>query len=154
MFKSLACWLMMASLSLGCGRPAPPSRALTLHQTWSLSVGTKIAGYTITSGLGDISLNLEGDVVRMPFDGTVESTQSDCVVVATGDIPAYLLRLCGLSHPQLGKRSRGQTIGRASHLAFAMLRREPDGTWAMVEPSPQFIEQFLEHTPAHSLPHP
>lgn len=143
MLKLFGLWLMVASLSLGCGRSVPSPRTLTLHQTWALSIGTKIAGYSISSGLGDISLDLGGRVVRMPFDGTVEPTQSNCVILSSPDIPAYLFRLCGLSHAQLGARHQGQAIGRANHLAFAMLRREPNGTWAMVEPSPQFIEQLL-----------
>ncbi|MEL6935958.1 MAG: hypothetical protein AAFO59_04735 [Cyanobacteria bacterium J06607_17] len=142
--KQLGLWLSLAGLSFSCGRPIPASRSLNLHQSWSLSIGTEIAGYAVSSGLGDISLNLGGDTIHMPFNGTVEPTESNCVIVSSDDVPAYLVRLCGLSQTRFGARQKGQTIGRARHLVFAMLRREPDGTWAMVEPSATFIEQLLE----------
>lgn len=143
MFKQFGLWLSLAGLSLSCGRPAPTPRTLNLHQSWSLSIGTEIAGYKVSSGLGDISLALSGDSVHMPFNGKVEPTDTDCVIVSSADVPAYLFRLCGLNQAQLGEQSQGQIIGRANHLVFAMLRREPDGTWAVVEPSPRFIEQLL-----------
>ena len=143
MLKRIGLWLSLAGLSFGCGRSAPIPRSLNLHQSWSLSIGTEIGGYAVSSGLGDISLDLGGDAVRMPFDGMVEPTDSDCVIVSSGDVPAYLFRLCGLSRKRFGVRQKGQVIGRTGHLVFAMLRREPDGTWAMVEPSAEFIEQLV-----------
>lgn len=142
--KNLGLWLGLASFSVSCGRPMPASRNLNLHQSWSLPIGTEIAGYAVSGGLGDISLDLGGDTIRMPFNGTVEPTESNCVIVSSDEVPAYLVRLCGLSQIRFGARQQGQTIGRARHLVFAMLRREPDGTWAMVEPSTTFIEQLLE----------
>ena len=131
----------------GCSRSTPTPRILNLHQSWSLPMGTAIAGYPVSSSLGDISLELGGDAVRMPFNGTVEPTEMNCVLVSSDDIPAYLFRLCGLHQTKFGSRQQGQTIGRADHLIFAMLRREPDGTWAMVEPSAQFIKQLLKPSP-------
>lgn len=139
---------LFLSLVVGCSRPASAPRRLNLHQSWSLPMGSAIAGYPVSSSLGDISLELGGDAVRMPFNGTVEPTEMDCVLVSSDDIPAYLFRLCGLSQTKFGSRQRGQTIGRADHLIFAMLRREPDGTWAMVEPSAQFIKQLLKPSPS------
>ncbi|MEL6232465.1 MAG: hypothetical protein AAFR24_21390 [Cyanobacteria bacterium J06627_3] len=132
------------SLMGSCRRSTPAPRLLNLHQSWSLPIGTEIAGYPVSSSLGDISLALNGDTVRMPFNGTVEPTEMDCVLVSSDDVPAYLFRLCGLSRTKFGPRLQGQAIGRANHLIFAMLRREPDGTWAMVEPSARFIEQLLQ----------
>ena len=140
-FRGLS--LFLSFCLLGCSPSAPAPRLLNLHQSWPLSVGTKIAGYPISSGLGDVSLDINGDVVHMPFNGTVEPTAANCIVVSSADVPAYLLRLCGLSQVKLGARQKDQPIGRAQHLVFAMLRREPDGTWAVVEPSPKFIEQLL-----------
>ncbi len=134
------------SFAGGCGRSMPAPRTLNLHQSWSLPIGAEIAGYPVSSSLGDISLNLDGDAVRMPFNGTVEPTTMGCVLVSSDDVPAYLFRLCGLSRTQFGPRQQGQSIGRANHLIFAMLRREPDGTWAMVEPSARFIEQLLNQS--------
>ncbi|MEM7796282.1 MAG: hypothetical protein AAF579_17740 [Cyanobacteria bacterium P01_C01_bin.118] len=130
-------------LTGGCGRSTPTLRTLNLHQSWSLPIGAEIAGYPVSSSLGDISLNLKGAAVRMPFNGTVEPTEMDCVLVSSDDVPAYLFRLCGVNRTKLGPRQQGQAIGRADHLIFAMLRREPDGTWAMVEPSAKFIERLL-----------
>lgn len=130
----------------GCSRASDYTRPLTLHQSWPLAVGTEVAGYTVSSGLGDITLNLRGDTIHMPFDGTVEATpvnNSSCVLVSSGDVPAYLFRLCGLRQAQLGHHQEGSTIGSARQLVFSMLRRQPDGTWAIVEPSPKFVEQML-----------
>lgn len=146
LFKCLALGLLLGiplSLMGGCSPSTPAPRILNLHQSWSLPIGTKIAGYQVSSSLGDISLALDGDVIRMPFNGTIEPTTMDCILVSSDDVPAYLFRLCGLQRPKFGPRQTGQTIGRAHHLIFAMLRREPDGTWAMVEPSAKFIEQLL-----------
>ncbi|MBX2863899.1 MAG: hypothetical protein KTR27_10105 [Leptolyngbyaceae cyanobacterium MAG.088] len=135
---------LMLGLSLfGCSRATPVPRTLNMHQNWPISIGTEIAGYAVSSGLGDISLDLSGDTIHMPFDGTVEPTATSCVIVSSADVPAYLFRLCGLSQPKFGALYQHQPIGRAQHLVFAMLRREPNGTWAIVEPSPTFIEQLL-----------
>lgn len=143
------CRLLVALCMLacvGCSRSSQHTRTLNLHQSWPLAVGTEVAGYTVSSGLGDITLNLKGDAVRMPFDGTVESTpvnNSNCVLVSSGDVPAYLFRLCGLRNARLGAQEQGSAIGNATQLVFSMLRRQPDGTWAIVEPSPKFVEQLL-----------
>ncbi|NEQ50836.1 MAG: hypothetical protein F6K11_11985 [Leptolyngbya sp. SIO3F4] len=147
-FKYLELGLLSLSLSLtgGCARSTPAPRVLNLHQSWSLPIGTEISGYQVSSSLGDISLNLGGDAVLMPFNGTIEPTEMNCVLVSSDDVPAYLFRLCGLSRTKFGPRQQGQVIGRANHLIFAMLRREPDGTWAMVEPSAQFIEKLLNQS--------
>lgn len=141
--RRLVLILGLSLTGLSCSRSAPPLRSVTMHQSWPLSIGTEIADYTVSSGLGDISLALKGDTIRMPFDGTVEPTQTGCVLISSADVPAYLFRLCGLSQTNLGALAQGQPVGRAQHLVFAMLRREPDGTWAVVEPSPKFIEQLL-----------
>ncbi|MBT9313496.1 hypothetical protein [Leptothoe kymatousa] len=137
---------LLALLSVGCSRASDHTRTLTLHQSWPLAVGTEVAGYTVSSGLGDITLNLRGDNIHMPFDGTVEATpvnKSNCVLVSSGDVPAYLFRLCGVRQAQLGHHREGSAIGSAGQLVFSMLRRQPDGTWAIVEPSPKFVEQML-----------
>lgn len=149
LFRCLSLGLTLGlplSLMASCNRSIPAPRLLNLHQSWSLPIGADVAGYQVSSSLGDISLNLEGDAVRMPFNGTVEPTEMNCVLVSSDDVPAYLFRLCGLSRIKFGTRQQGQTIGRANHLIFAMLRREPDGTWAMVEPSARFIEQLLSQS--------
>ena len=80
----------------------------------------------------------------MPFDGVVELTDTGCVVVSSANVPAYLFRLCGLMQIHLGDRQQEQPIGRANRLVFTMLRREPDGTWAIVEPASNFIERLVD----------
>ncbi|NEQ53087.1 MAG: hypothetical protein F6K11_23600 [Leptolyngbya sp. SIO3F4] len=145
-YRAVAGLLMLALISVGCGRSDNYTRTLKLHQSWPLAVGTNIAGYTVSSGLGDITLDLRGDKVHMPFNGKVESTpvnNSKCVLVSSGDVPAYLFRLCGLRQAKLGPQREGNAIGHATQLVFSMLRRQPDGTWAIVEPSPKFVEQLL-----------
>ncbi|MEM9806118.1 MAG: hypothetical protein AAF959_12630 [Cyanobacteria bacterium P01_D01_bin.56] len=149
LFRCLSLGLMLSlscSLIASCNRSTPALRILNLHQSWALPIGAEIAGYQVSNSLGDISLNLDGDTVQMPFNGTVEPTEMGCILVSSDDVPAYLFRLCGLSRIKFGPRQQGQTIGRAHHLIFAMLRREPDGTWAMVEPSARFIEQLLSQS--------
>lgn len=132
------------ALLLGCNRGQLPERKVQIDQDWVLQAGSEVAGYAITSGLGDITLELGGDAVRMPFDGEVQAAESNCVMVSSPEVPAYLFRLCGMHKPKLGARSQGQTIGHAQQLVFATLRKQPSGTWAMVEPSTSLIEQLVE----------
>jgi hypothetical protein len=44
---------------------------------------------------------------------------------------------------KLGQQPEAQPIGKAEHLVFATLRKQPNGTWVLVEPSTQFIERLL-----------
>ena len=145
-YQTWAGLCLLALINISCSRSDHYTRNLTLHQSWPLAAGTEVAGYTVSSGLGDITLDLRGDNIHMPFDGKVESTpvnNSNCVLVSSGDVPAYLFRLCGLRQAKLGPQKQGSSIGHATQLVFSMLRRQPDGTWAIVEPSPKFVEQLL-----------
>ena len=121
----------------------PASRTITIQQTWDLQVGNQVGNYRISSGLGDITLELGGDPVRMPFDGKLQPMDDHCLALTSPEVPAYLFRLCGINRPNLGQRSQGHTIGRAERLVFAAFRKEPDGTWALIEPATELIEQFL-----------
>ncbi|MBD2089086.1 hypothetical protein H6F67_04360 [Microcoleus sp. FACHB-1515] len=120
-------------------------RAIQIQQAWQLQPGDTIGGHRVIAGLGDVSIELNGDWVYAPFDGRVQPAQAEdeCVMFSSPQIPAYLVRLCGLSRPQLGEVRQGEAIGSAQNLGFATLRRLPDGKWAMVEPSNQLIEQTL-----------
>ncbi|HIK46083.1 MAG TPA: hypothetical protein IGR64_14550 [Leptolyngbyaceae cyanobacterium M65_K2018_010] len=133
---------------VGCSNPRGtlPPRNVNLYQEWSLQPGDKLAGYLVQSGLGDVAIDLKGNRVFMPFDGQVQSSagQADwCVIVSSPDVPAYLFRLCGLKQPKLGDLNQGDSIGRGDVIAFATMRRQADGTWAMVEPAKELIAQFL-----------
>lgn len=139
---------LLVLVTQGCwGRQAAePARKLNLYQNWSLQPGDELAGYPVQSGLGDIAVNLGGKSVYMPFDGRVqpqEEAPDRCVVLSSPEVPAYLFRICGLSKPQLGEQQQGDPIGTGNVVAFATLRKQTDGTWAMVEPAKDLLTQFL-----------
>jgi hypothetical protein len=129
----------------GCQPPSQPApRVLNLQQQWELEPGDTIAGHLITGGLGDISIDLQGQRLYAPFAGDLEPTpQPQCVIYSTPEVPAYLFRFCGLRHPRLGTLKAGQVIGSGRYLQFATLRRQPEGTWIIVEPSTGILEQAL-----------
>jgi hypothetical protein len=117
---------------------------LNLQQQWELEPGDTIAGHQIIGGLGDISIDLSGDRLYAPFSGEVEPTPlPQCIIYSTPEVPAYLFRFCGLRNPRLGRLKAGQPIGRGPYVQFATLRRQPEGTWIIVEPSTSILEQAL-----------
>jgi hypothetical protein len=125
-------------------------RNVNYYQKWSLQPGDNLAGYRVHSGLGDISVQLEGKTLFMPFDGTVQpqaEKENLCLILSSPEVPAYLFRLCGVENPKLGDRNQGDPIGNGDIVAFAAMRRQADGTWAMVEPAKELIEQFLVKAP-------
>ncbi|WOD40486.1 hypothetical protein [Nodosilinea sp. E11] len=141
--------LALLSGAVGCAgsSSAPGPRNVTLHQTWVLQPGDRLAGYQVQSGLGDITVNLRGNQVFMPFDGLVQPAAANgdlCVILSSPDVPAYLFRLCGLRRVRLGDLPQGDPIGKGNTVAFATLRRQADGTWAMVEPAKEMLAQFLD----------
>lgn len=143
---------LILALSVGIGGcsgsgAAPAPRNVTLHQKWALQPGDQLAGYSVQSGLGDITVNLQGNRVFMPFDGQVQPAEGNadqCVILSSPDVPAYLFRLCGLRQVKLGDLAQGEPIGSGNTVAFATLRRQADGTWAMVEPAKELLSQFLD----------
>ncbi|WP_225885413.1 hypothetical protein [Leptolyngbya sp. KIOST-1] len=140
--------LMLLGGLWGCSGPGqtPGPRNVTLAQKWALQPGDRLAGYQVQSGLGDITLDLQGKRVFMPFDGQVQPAEGKvdvCVILSSPDVPAYLFRICGLRQAKLGDLTQGDPIGSGNSVAFATLRRQADGTWAMVEPAKEMIAQFL-----------
>jgi len=143
-------WVVVLGVLGGMGCSAKqetlPPRTFNLYQNWSLQPGDKLAGYEVHSGLGDVAIDLGGNRLYMPFEGQVQQAAGNedrCLVVSSPDVPAYLFRLCGVTQGQIGDRRRGEVIGRGSIVAFAAMRRQADGTWAMVEPAKDLIAQFL-----------
>ena len=135
---------LLALLLTACSRPADePVRVLQIQQQWQLQPGDLIAGHRVMGSLGDISIELNGDAVYAPVDGRIQPNKANCVVFEGAEIPAYVFRLCGLDRPKLGIVQQGDAIGSGDALQFATLRRQPDGKWAMVEPSVQILEQTL-----------
>jgi len=137
--------VISAGLVLGCGdRPSETSMAsVNLYQNWQLQPGDAVQTYSVVSGLGDVSLDLDGAAVLAPFRGTMQRMDGSCALFTSPDVPAYRFRLCGLSQPQLGEVNAGDRLGSAQILTLALLRRQTDGTWAMVEPSVTMLEQWL-----------
>ena len=125
-------------------KSAPQPRAITLQQQWTLNPGDEIAGTPITGSLGDVSLYLDGKGIYAPFKGEVEaSEQAGCVLYSMPEVPAYLFRLCGLDQINYGSLKARQPIGKGKHISFATLRRQPDGTWVIVEPAKDVLEKAL-----------
>jgi hypothetical protein len=120
-----------------------PPRKIQIQQSWQLQVGDFVKDYRIAAGLGDISIELKGGKVYAPFEGRVQPNITDCVLFSTPEVPAYLFRFCGLSQPRLGPVKQGDSIGSGEYLHFAMLRKLPEGTWTMVEPSRSMLEKIL-----------
>jgi hypothetical protein len=116
---------------------------LKLYQQWQLQPGDVINGFSVVAGLGDISIALNGKSVYAPFDGRAQKDQRSCVIFSSPDVPAYLFRLCGVANLHLGVCNQGDVLGNAAILHFATLRKQPDGTWAIVEPSKPILERIL-----------
>ncbi|MEO0535343.1 MAG: hypothetical protein AAF215_15910 [Cyanobacteria bacterium P01_A01_bin.123] len=131
---------------VGCSQGATVApRPVPLQQQWELQPGMVVGGRQVSASLGDVSVELNGAAVYAPFQGDVEPLKdSPCVLFSTPEVPAYLFRLCGLEHPRLGPVKQGKKIGKGRYLHFATLRRQPDGTWAIVEPSSDILTRSLE----------
>jgi hypothetical protein len=144
-FSSRVLLAVLLLICAGCTRASNIApRALQIQQSWQLQPGSEIAGHRILGGLGDVSIALDGGKVYAPFTGKVEPHREDCVVFSSPEVPAYLLRLCGVRRPKLGQVQQGEAIASAKSLQFAALRRQPDGKWAMVEPSTDVLERTLK----------
>ncbi|MBD0266990.1 MAG: hypothetical protein ICV77_01725 [Cyanobacteria bacterium Co-bin8] len=108
--------------------------------------GDDVVGYSVRGGLGDIAVDVRGKAIYMPFNGRVqpeEGFDSQCVILSSPEVPAYLFRICGLRKPRLGEQRQGDSIGSGEVVAFATLRKQTDGTWAMVEPAKDLLVRFL-----------
>ena len=115
-----------------------------LHQKWELQAGDRIAGYEVISGLGELSLELQGKAVYAPVRGKTSIDARNCVYFESPEIPNYQFRLCGLHNPHIGPLRQGEEIGTVNQLRFAALRQHPSGKWAIVEPSKQILEKILK----------
>lgn len=141
-------WTLVLGLFLSScqSHGIPPQRVINIQQQWELEPGDLIADQLVVGSLGDISIQLKRQPLRAPFLGKVEpSTIDQCVIYSTPEVPAYLFRFCGLKRPKFGTIKAGQTIGGGSHIQFATLRRQPDGTWIIVEPSTGILERAISN---------
>jgi hypothetical protein len=121
-------------------------RKIAMDQSWELDLGDAIEGFLVVASLGDVSVHTKGAPVRAPFDGEIQPAAAgrDCIFFSSPEVPAYLFRYCGLKRPLLGSVEEGQRIGSAKFLHFATMRRQPEGTWTIVEPSTNVLERSLE----------
>ena len=117
---------------------------LTVHQRWQLQAGDTVRGVTVVGGLGDLALALRGQPLRAPFDGLAQLDPRQCLIFSSPDVPAYRFRICGLRDRRLGQHRQGAELGRAETVYLAALRKQTDGTWAIVEPSKSLVERFLQ----------
>lgn len=132
-------------LLVGCDRAVAPNETvqLSLYQQWQLQPGDQLQGHPVLGGLGDISIQMNGQSLYAPFAGQARQDDRQCLIFSSPDVPAYLFRLCGLSDRRLGNHAQGDVLGKASVVHIATLRRQPDGKWAIVEPSKPILERFL-----------
>ena len=121
-------------------------RSVAIEQTWELTLGNVVEGFRVVAGLGDVTMYLRGARVRAPFDGEIQLSADgpDCIFFASPEVPAYLFRFCGLTNPRAGEVNAGDSMGRAQYLHFTTMRRQPEGTWAIVEPSTNVLERSLQ----------
>ncbi|MCU0568056.1 MAG: hypothetical protein MUF49_15835 [Oculatellaceae cyanobacterium Prado106] len=117
-------------------------REIQIQQTWQLQPGNRVADRLVLAGLGDISLELNGQAAA-PFTGKAEINSQGCVLFTGADVPAYLFRLCGLERPRLGHLKQGEAIGSGKILHVATLRKQPDGSWTIVEPDQELLMRLL-----------
>ena len=145
---SMSLLVAMLLLPLGCAKPPSEEAPLKikLYQNWELQPGDTIADRKVLGGLGDIAVALDGNYVYAPFDGRTQFDNHRCLIFSSPDVPAYLFRLCGLNKPHLGAVSQGDVIGSGKLLLFAALRKQPNGTWAIVEPAKGILERTLKKT--------
>lgn len=148
---SLTTAVTLSALGLSsCSSSRQPVQPVSveIQQNWQLQPGQEVSGFRILGGVGDISIELNNGQVYAPFDGTVQPNGDFCVMFSSPEVPAYLLRFCGLNQPKLGEVREGQVIGRAATVQIAALRRLPDGKWSMVEPSNRVLERALKRVNA------
>lgn len=148
LLKGAIVGIIMLGLPAGCNRAPGDTSTLNikLYQSWELQPGDTLGDRRILGGLGDISISLDGNNVYAPFDGRTQMDQHRCLIFSSPDVPAYLFRLCGLQDVHPGLVNQGDAIGRGDLLQFATLRKQPNGTWAIVEPAKAILERTLKKT--------
>jgi len=144
LFKTVSLLGLLGLGACGLSQAQVPTRNMPVQQGWTLQPGSAIGGFEVMGGLGDISIDLGGGQIKAPFDGQLQpSDRDECLAFTSPEVPGYLFRLCGVTKPRLGDVKAGQVMGRSEVLQFAAMRRQPDGTWAIVEPATEILEKTL-----------
>lgn len=139
--------LSIGSMLTSCREEAVASpRSIAVEQAWELDLGDVIEGFQVVASLGDVSVHVKGARIRAPFDGEVQLSADgeNCIFFSSPEVPAYLFRFCGVRRAQIGVVEEGQSLGVADYLHFATMRRQPEGTWTIVEPSTSVLERSLQ----------
>lgn len=130
-----------------------------LKTTWGVRAGDEIGRFPVVSGLGDISIRFEGEVLA-PFDGLVREqfvlisdgvltrNAPDCVLFVSPQTPAYIAKICGLDRRFPGHVEQGDAIGHTDgyvHIAlFSFRRDDSEGlSWVYVSPSAEFLSRLV-----------
>lgn len=131
-----------------------------LETTWGVRAGEEIGRFPVVSGLGDISIRFDGEVVA-PFDGLVRDqfvlisdgvltrNNRDCVLFVSPQTPAYLSKICGLDRHYSGHVEQGDAIGSSDgyvHIALFSYRRQTEDqlSWVYVSPSAEFLNRLVQ----------
>lgn len=141
--------------------PKKPAKLkqIEIKRVWQIQAGEYISGHRVIGGLGDISLEYDGSV-KAPVAGVVDSEfvlvsdsdliagTRDCVIFSSPQIPAYLLKICGLTERNIGPVDYDSPIGKADgslHLSLLSFRKDANQTsnWIYVSPSSKLIEQLV-----------
>lgn len=137
----------------------PKRKQIEIQKVWGIEAGKVIAGQRVIGGLGDISLEFKG-IVKAPLTGYVEGEfvlvtdddliegTRDCIIFSSPQMPAYLLKICGLTKRNLGSVDRGSPIGETGgklHISLLSFRRVANQTnkWIYVSPSETLIEKLV-----------
>jgi hypothetical protein len=153
--------LGLIPLATSCNNaPPPPLIKVQVFQDWQLKPGDRLAGYAVTGGLGDITIDVQGQAIYAPFKGETQRDAQGCLFYSSPEVPSYLFRLCGmtgrawfgldippLNRLRLGAVKPGEILGYATTLQFATLRKQTNGKWAIVEPDKSLIETLLKPPP-------
>lgn len=134
-----ACQIIQPQLS-----PEAKPMKIQIYQKWELQRGDRINNQTVTSALGELAIETNGNAVYAPMRGEAKPDSNGCVLFAGTELPSYLFRLCGINVPKLGTLRKGQPIGTAKLLVLATFLKQANGTWAFVEPSKAIVEQILK----------
>lgn len=136
------------------------AKEIAIRELWEIQAGEAIEGYRIVGGLGDISIEFKGSVLA-PTPGLVTGdfvlvseknlikNPTDCVIFSSSQMPAYLLKLCGLGNRNLGKVQQGNSIGKTGgylHLSLLNYHKTDTetGRWIYVSPSSKLLERLLK----------
>lgn len=137
----------------------PQRKQIEVKKVGDIESGEVIAGQRVIGGLGDISLKFNGSV-KAPVTGVVDSefvlvtednlidSTRDCIIFSSAQMPAYLLKICGLTGRNLGAVDRGSPIGETGgklHISLLSFRQVDNQTkkWIYVSPSKTLIEKLV-----------